>query len=237
MQIADLQKLSLIDYPGKLSCTIFLFGCNFKCGFCHNPELVLPEKAIVGYKEEDVLNFLKSRKKYLDGVCITGGEPLINKSLPEFLDKVKRIGYKIKIDTNGSNPELLKLIIEKGLVDYIALDVKIDKENYDILCGKEVNLKDIEKSMEIILDSGLNYEFRTTVIRSYHNIEVFKKIGKWIFSTRNSKPRKFYIQNFIPREGKLIDEKFEKIQSFDDKELEEMKNAVSEYFEDVIIRK
>ncbi len=236
MQIADLQKLSLIDYPGKVACTIFLFGCNFRCGFCHNPELVLPEKAITGYKEEEVLEFLKIRKKYLDGVCITGGEPLINSDIIEFLDKIKRLGYNIKIDTNGSNPELLKNIIEKKLVDYIALDVKADKNNYDLVIGKSVDLKKIEESVGLILDSGLDYEFRTTVVRGYHNQKNLKEIGEWLFKIRESKPRRYVIQNFIPRERKLIDEKFEKIKSFENKELEEMKNAVSKYFEEVIVR-
>jgi len=236
MNITELQKLSLIDYPGKLACTIFLFGCNFRCGFCHNPELVLPERAVVGYREEEVLEFLNERKKYLDGVCITGGEPLLNPTLPVFLDKIKKLGYKIKIDTNGSNPNLLKEIIEKKLVDYIAMDVKADKENYDVLCGKEVDLKEIEKSVELILDSDLDYEFRTTVIRGYHTPDRLKKIGEWLFSIRNFKPKLFCIQNFVPREGKLVDEKFEKIKQFSDKELNDMKKEIEGYFEEIRIR-
>ncbi len=236
MQIADLQKLSLIDYPGKVACTVFLFGCNFRCGFCHNPELVLPEKAVVGYKEEEVLEFLKTRKKYLDGVCITGGEPLINSDIAEFLDKIKRLGYNIKIDTNGSNPALLKEIIEKKLVDYIAMDIKVNKENYDVVTGVNIDLKKINESIALILDSGLDYEFRTTVIRGYHNPDILKKIGEWLLALSGRKPKKYFIQNFIPRENKLVDERFEKIKQFTDEEFKKLKNSVLNYFERVEVR-
>ncbi len=131
MQVAGLQKLTLIDYPSKLACTIFLSGCNFKCGFCHNPELVFTNTQKGVYSENDILDFLDKRKKYLDGVCITGGEPLINPDLKDLLEKIKEKGYLIKVDTNGSNPELLKKIIEQKLADYIAMDIKTDAENYD----------------------------------------------------------------------------------------------------------
>ena len=234
MQIAGLQKLTLIDYPDKLACTIFLFGCNFRCGFCHNPELVLSDKPKKEYKEKEILDFLKQRKKYLDAVCITGGEPLVNSDLPELLKKIKELGFLIKMDTNGSNPNELKKLIDKKLINYIAMDIKADKDNYNVLAGVKVDINRIEESMKIIINSGLNYEFRTTVIKGYHNPEKLKKIGKWINSFGNAK--KYVIQNFIPRQGKLIDEKFEKIIPFDDNELEEMKKAVLPYFEKVSVR-
>ena len=234
MQIAGLQKLTLIDYPDKIACTIFLFGCNFRCGFCHNPELVLPDKPEKTYKEKEILDFLRQRKKYLDAVCITGGEPLINSNLHELLKKIKELGFLIKLDTNGSNMERLKELTDKKLIDYIAMDIKADKNNYNVLAGVKVDINRIEESMKIIMNSGLNYEFRTTVIRGYHNTEKLRKIGKWINSL--GKAKKYVIQNFIPRQGKLVDKKFEKVVSFEDNELDEMKKAVSDYFEKVEIR-
>jgi len=156
MQISGLQKLTLIDYPGKLACTIFLFGCNFKCGFCHNPELVFTNGQKAFYSEKDVLDFLDKRKKYLDGVCITGGEPLINPDLKDLLEKIKEKGFLIKVDTNGSNPELLKEIIEQKLIDYTAMDIKTDAESYDILVGVDVDLSKIEESIKIIAKSNID---------------------------------------------------------------------------------
>ena len=129
MKISGLQKLTLIDYPEKIACTVFLFGCNFRCGFCHNPELVLRDNPERVYKEKEILDFLKQRKKYLDAVCISGGEPLINPDLSELLRKIKELGFIVKLDTNGSNPEGLKELIGKKLVDYIAMDVKADRDN------------------------------------------------------------------------------------------------------------
>jgi len=234
MQIAGLQKLTLIDYPDKIACTIFLFGCNFRCGFCHNPELVLPDKPKKEYKEKEILDFLKQRKKYLDAVCITGGEPLINPDLNGLLRKIKESGFLIKLDTNGSSPQKLKELIDKKLVDYIALDVKADKDNYNALAGVKVDINRSEESIQIIINSGLDYEFRTTVIRGYHNPEKLKKIGEWVNSL--GKAKKYVIQNFIPRKGKLVDKKFEKINPFEDNELEEMKKAVSDYFEKTEVR-
>ena len=235
MKIAGLQKLTLIDYPGKLACTIFLSGCNFKCGFCHNPELVFTNGQKGVYSEKDILDFLDKRKKYLDGVCITGGEPLINPDLKDLLEKIKGKGFLIKVDTNGSNPELLKEIIEQKLMDYTAMDIKTDADSYDILAGVDIDLSKIEESIKIIFNSGIDYEFRTTVIRGYHDPEKIKKIGKWINSLVG-KPKKYCIQSFVPREGKLIDKKFEKVKPFEDEELEEMKKAAIPYFEKVEVR-
>ncbi|MDD5086559.1 MAG: anaerobic ribonucleoside-triphosphate reductase activating protein [Candidatus Nanoarchaeia archaeon] len=235
MQISGLQKLTLIDYPGKTACTIFLSGCNFKCGFCHNPELVLSNGEKENYSENNILDFLDKRKKYLDGVCVTGGEPLINPELKDFLKRIKEKGFLVKVDTNGSYPDHLKELIQNDVVDYIAMDIKSDKDNYDILAGIDVDIKKIEESIKTIVNSGIDYELRTTVIRGYHDPEKIKKIGKWI-NKLAGKPKKYYIQNFIPREGKLVDEKFEKISPFENEEIEEMKKAAIPYFEKVELR-
>lgn len=234
MQIAGLQKLTLIDYPDKIACTIFLFGCNFRCGFCHNPELVLSDKPKKEYKEKKILDFLRQRKKYLDAICITGGEPLINFDLPELLKKIKGLGFLVKLDTNGSNPKRLKELISKKLVDYIAMDIKADKDNYNVLAEVKIDINQIEESIKLIINSGLDYEFRTTVIKGYHDAEKLRKIGEWISSF--GKAKKYVIQNFIPRQGKLIDKKFEKIVPFEDNELDEMKKAVLDYFEKTEVR-
>lgn len=234
MKIAGFQKLSLIDYPGKAACTLFLFGCNFRCGFCHNPELVVKEKPEKVYSEQEILDFLKKRKNYLDGVCITGGEPLINSDIGKLISKIKEMGYDIKIDTNGSNPELLKQLIEKKLVDYVALDIKADKDNYGLLAGNEVEINKIEESIKILINSNIEHEFRTTAVKGYHDKEILGNIGKWLGSF--GKIKKYIIQNFIAREGKLIDKEFEKIKSFNEQELEGIREKVKEYFEKVEIR-
>ncbi len=236
MIISGLQKISLIDYPKKIACTIFLQGCNFRCGFCHNPELVLNKNPTPKYSQEEVLNFLEERKKYLDAVCITGGEPLLNKEIISFLGKIKNLKYLIKLDTNGTNPELLKELIDNKLIDYIALDIKSDKEDYDNICQVKVDLKKLEESIKLILNSNLEYEFRTTVVKTKHNERTLNNIGIWLNSLSNKKPKKFCIQNFIPRKEKLIDKNFENLPLFTEQELKEMKKQIENYFDVVEIR-
>ena len=227
MKIGGLQKFSLIDYPGKIACSIFLSGCDFRCRFCHNPELVFNEES--NFSEKEVLDFLEKRKGKLEGVCITGGEPLINNDLIEFLKKIKNLGYEIKIDTNGSNPELLKKIIENKLVDYIALDIKADKDNYNKISGVNIDITKIEKSLNLIINSGIDYEVRTTAVRNYNNLE---KIGEWL---NNFKIKKYVIQNFVIRD-KLIDNNFKEIKQYSEEELNEIKEAIKRYYEKVEIR-
>ena len=232
MQISGIQKTTLIDYPGKIACSLFFFGCNFKCGFCHNPELVVL-KNLFNIQESEILEFLDKRRKYLDGICITGGEPLIN-DLTDFLRKIKKIGYKIKIDTNGYFPERLKQIINEDLVDYIAMDIKSDKENYGKITNSEIEIEKIERSIKFIIGSKKEYEFRTTLVRGFHDERVIGNIGKWLF--KDKKPDKYVLQNFIPRKNKLIDKNFEVIQCFTEEELEDFKNLVLPYFKKVEIR-
>lgn len=236
MQIGGLQKLSLIDYPGKIACIIFLFGCSFRCGFCHNPSLVIPEKEVKKIFKEEVLEFLEKRKKYLDGVCITGGEPLINKELPAFIEEIKKIGYAVKIDTNGTNPLMLKELIERKLVDYIAMDIKADKENYDMITNTEVDTEDIEESIKLAMGSGLPYEFRTTCVPGHHTKKVIENIGLWLMNLTGNKPKKYVLQRFIPRDNGLIDERFSKIAATTDEELNELKEIARRYFENVFTR-
>ena len=227
-----LQETTLIDYPGKIACTLFLYGCNFKCGFCHNPELVLkPEEK--EYSRGKIFEFLKKRKEYLEGICITGGEPLLNLDL-KFLKKIKRLGYSIKIDTNGGFPEKLKEIIEKGLVDFVAMDIKSSKENYDKITNSKIDIDKIEKSVKLI--SGLNaYEFRTTIIEGIHDVGEVKKIAIWLNEVIGRKPKKFYLQGF-KNQRKLLDEAFKKKENTSEKFLNELKEEVKDYFGRVEIR-
>jgi len=177
MKIGGLQKLTLVDYPGKIAATVFLIGCNFRCGFCHNPELIDSSKKEV-ISEKEFFDFLKERKGLLDGVCITGGEPTIVSDLFNFIKKIKDLGFLVKLDTNGSNPEILKELINS--LDYIAMDVKTSMKKYNKAVGKEIDLNNINKSIDLIKDSNIDYEFRTTVIPGLVDKNDIIEIGKWL---------------------------------------------------------
>jgi pyruvate formate lyase activating enzyme len=233
MKIKGIQKTTLIDYPGKIACTLFLFGCNFRCGFCHNPELVLREEAD-DLSEKEILNFLEKRKGKLEGVCFTGGEPLLTLDI-EFVKKIKEKGYSVKIDTNGSLPDNLKKFIDKKLVDYIAMDIKSSKEKYSEIVNTQVNLNDIEKSIKLITNSGLNYEFRTTLVPRTHDKKEIEKLSKWIYELIDFKPKKYCLQRFV-NNGKFNDEKFKKEKDFQKIESEKLKKIAEKYFEKVEIR-
>lgn len=194
MDISGLQKLTLLDYPGKLACTIFTRGCNFTCPYCHNSSLVLNDENSANLiPTEEILSFLKDRYGKIDGVCITGGEPLLQKDLKNFIKEVKAIGYKVKLDTNGYLPEKLKSLIDENLIDYIAMDIKNSFAKYSRTVGKvNIDIDRIERSIEIIKSSGIDYEFRTTAIKEYLELKDFKEIAQRI---RGSK--RYFIQNFI----------------------------------------
>lgn len=165
MIFGGLQELTLIDYPGKIAATVFTIGCNFRCYYCHNPELVLPEKIknTKTLSEEEILNFLKGRKGLLQGLCITGGEPTLDNGLLDFIKQVKALNFLVKLDTNGSNPEVLKGLLENKLLDYVAMDIKAPLAKYAIVAGVEIDLDHIQESIQLIRQSGLEYEFRTTI--------------------------------------------------------------------------
>ena len=168
MLISGLQKLTLLDYPGRVACTVFTGGCNFRCPFCHNSSLVLPERLAHDTDEEQVLAFLKKRQGTLDGVAVTGGEPLLHKDIDAFLQKVHELGYMIKLDTNGSFPDRLIDIVERGLVDRVAMDIKNAPELYAATAGVKLDLAPIERSKNYLLEGHVDYEFRTTVVRGLH---------------------------------------------------------------------
>lgn len=199
MQFSGFQKLTLLDFPGHVACTLFTAGCNFRCPFCHNASLVTHIDNSVFYSEEYILDYLGKRAGVLDGVCITGGEPLMHKELPDFIAKVKALGYKVKLDTNGSYPDRLAALIDSGNIDYVAMDIKNCKEKYLLTadCSEEDFFK-VEKSVELLKQKKIDFEFRTTVVKEFHTVDDIKKIAEWINGTD-----KYFLQNFIDS-GDLI---------------------------------
>ena len=192
MKIYGLQKLTLLDYPGKTACTIFTGGCNFRCPFCHNALLVTDIDSSNTYTEEEILDFLAKRAGLLDGVCITGGEPLMHNDISEFIKKIKELGYKVKLDTNGTFPKKLAELLENRLVDYVAMDIKNSKDKYAKTAGAEnINLSDIEKSINMLKSSDIDYEFRTTVVKELHTESDIEKIAEWIRGAKG-----YFLQNF-----------------------------------------
>lgn len=226
MTIGGLQKVTLIDFPGRIAATVFLCGCNFRCPWCYTRELVLPEMVKLQPKipEKDFFSFLKTRQSLLAGIVICGGEPTIHKDLPDFVKKIKKMGYFIKLDTNGSNPGMLKKMINDNLLDYIAMDIKAPKEKYTEAVGIKVNVEDIEKSIKLLKESKVDHEFRTTVVPTIHVKEDIVKIAEWL-----SPAKKYYLQNFRPE--KTIDPKFEKVRPYPDEYLSEMQKAAAPFFE------
>ena len=181
MKIYGLEKLSLVDYDGCVAATVFTGACNFRCPFCHNGALVTDFSTLPEYPMDEFFSYITKRKGILDGVCITGGEPTLHKDLPDFIEKIKKIGYKVKLDTNGTNPEMVKSLSENGLVDYFAMDIKSDKAGYGKAIGIDgFPLKNVEKTVDFFLSGATEYEFRTTLISEYHGKTVIENIGKWI---------------------------------------------------------
>ncbi len=194
MKLHGIQKMTLLDFPGVVSCTIFLGGCDFRCPFCHNFELVDGTAQPV-MDEDELIEFLKSRKALLDGVAITGGEPCLHRDLPELIRHIRSVGYKVKLDTNGYHPEMLRAILDEGLADYVAMDIKNSEEKYALTCGlPAVNMDIIKESISILMNGETDYEFRTTVIKEFHGAEDFEKIGEMIKGAR-----RYFLQRFTDR--------------------------------------
>lgn len=198
MLIGGFQKMTVLDYPEKVACTVFLTGCNFRCPFCHNASLVT-ENWIRGVGIDEIFSYLEKRKGLIDGVCITGGEPLLNNDIEDLIRPIKSMGYLVKLDTNGTNPTRLRNLIENGLVDYVAMDIKNSSEKYALACGvKAVNFTKIEESINLLINGNIDYEFRTTVVEPLHTVEDIEKIGKLIKGAKS-----LYLQGFVDS-GDLI---------------------------------
>ena len=193
MRIGGLQKLTLLDYPGKVACTVFLSGCNLRCPYCHNPALVLPEQSNApGMPESEVFAFLEQRKGKLDGICITGGEPTLQPELPGFLEKLRGLGYAIKLDTNGTNPGMLNRLLHDGILNYVAMDIKNSPSRYAETCGGADVLSKVRESADLLLNSPTDYEFRTTVCKPLHTEKEMEEVGRWL---RGAK--RYFLQPFV----------------------------------------
>lgn len=192
MQIHGFNKTTLLDYPGHLAATIFLGGCNFCCPFCQNKGLVLSPNEEPSIPVDEVLNYLRKRQGILEGVCISGGEPTLEKDLENFIKEVKALGYKIKLDTNGYKPDIIKNLLDKNLLDYVAMDIKSSLDNYPHITGfPSIDINKIQASVHNIMNSNIDYEFRTTIVKEYHTQSDIESIGKWIQDCKA-----YYLQNF-----------------------------------------
>ena len=225
MIIGGLQKTSFLDYPDKISTIIFTSGCNFRCGYCHNPELINSKSS--KYSAEEIIQFLKTRTGKIDGVVITGGEPCIHKDLIDFIIKIKELGFLVKLDSNGSYPDVIEKCIP--YIDYIAMDIKAPLYKYQTVINSPVNIDNIQKSITLIIKSNLDYEFRTTVLKSMLNIEDFKAIGNLI-----SGAKKYYLQKFVP--SKTLDKTLLKESSYTDEEFKEIIAILQKQIQIVEIR-
>ncbi len=228
MQIHGLQKLSMVDYPGKLAATIFTGGCNLRCPFCHNALLVTRLAESPRLDPAEVLRFLRSRRGLLDGVVLTGGEPLLQPDAADFLREVKAMGFPIKLDTNGCYPKALGEILERGLVDYVAMDIKNRPEKYAATVGlSHFDLKPVEESIRLIRSNAPDYEFRTTVVQEFHTPEDISAIGSWISGAKT-----YCLQNFEDS-GNLIGNG---LHGFTQEEIEPLRQAAQPHFGQVVVR-
>ncbi len=205
MDIAGLQKMTLLDFPGRVACTVFTQGCNFRCPFCHNSDL-LPMKGEPFMTDGELLAFLKKRVGLLDGVCFTGGEPTMQPELPSLAKSIKDLGYAVKLDTNGTNPNMLKNMVEAGLLDYVAMDIKNSPENYPETAGVDARLlSKVEESIAFLLEGKVDYEFRTTVVAELHTEDSIQDMGQWLMGIgKGVKPGKWFLQCYTDRDSVLF---------------------------------
>ncbi len=227
MKIGGIQKCSLIDFPGKISVILFTSGCNFHCPYCHNPELVNETASLLS--EEEVFSFLERRKTILDAVTITGGEPTIHDDLVPFIRKIKNMGFLVKLDTNGTNPGVVKQLQESELIDYVAMDVKAPLASYAQTVARPVDVSAIKKSIALLMQGAIPYEFRTTVIKSLLSFDDIREIGNEIKSAKIH-----YLQRFIPT--KTLNPAFLRKTTYRDDEFEEMRLTMSEFVDVCIVR-
>ncbi len=232
MLVGGFQKLTLIDYPGKVATVVFTIGCNFRCPFCHNPDLIkpTPEMIKIGKENEKIFfEFLKKRQGLLDGVCVTGGEPTVQPDLIPFLERIRKMGFLIKLDSNGLKPEVLREVLKRKLADHIAMDIKHAPEKYASAVGVEVDMKKIKESVSLIRGSGIPYEFRTTVVPGIHTEADFDAIGTWIRGTK-----RYYLQPFRP--DIVFDSKVRDGAKGKTLDLENIKKRLKKYGIDAVIR-
>ena len=242
MEIHGFNKTTLLDYPEHIAATVFTGGCNFRCPFCHNGELVLDSGCQPLIPEEEVLSYLKKRQGILQGVCVTGGEPALQKDLKEFLRKIKESGYPVKLDTNGYMPGVLWDLLQEKLVDYVAMDIKASRENYAAAAGlQHMDISRIEESISILKSSGIPYEFRTTVVKGIHRVEEFEDIGRWIagcpaYYLQSYEENENCLYRMIQTAGDTMDGNCGQFSAFSREELERMAELAQKYVEKVTLR-
>lgn len=228
LKIAGIQKTTLLDYPTKVAAIVFTQGCNFRCGYCHNPEL-LEQNKITEILPENFISFIKTREGKLDGVVITGGEPTIQSGLYDFIKKIKNLNFSVKLDTNGTNPQILEKLLNENLIDYVAMDIKAPLEKYSEITGTNVNTNNIRTSINLILNSYIEYEFRTTVLKSQLKFKDFDKIGQTINGAKL-----YYLQKFVP--NKIYNESLITHTTYNNEELQEICNHLKQYVREVNYR-
>lgn len=229
MQIAGLQKTSLLDYPSKIAAVVFTLGCNFRCPYCHNPNLITAVSSDKLFDETAVFDFLNKRKGMLDAVVVSGGEPTLQKDLAKFFRKLKNMGYLTKLDTNGTNPMLVKDLVNKELVDYIAMDIKAPLQKYNQTVNRNIHRNEIEQSIDFIKNCGLDYEFRTTVVKSQLSIKDFESIGSLLKGAH-----KYYLQKFVS--AHTLNPNFKDEKTYSDTDFEKIKLSLLKYIDNVYIR-
>ncbi len=227
MIIKGLQKTTLLDFPGKVACTVFTGGCNFRCPFCHNATLVLDPAGVESINEDDFFSYINKRKGILDGVCITGGEPLMQKGIVDFIKKIKDTGLLVKLDTNGAYPEVLKELLDKNLIDYVAMDMKNSFEKYALTVGLDSFPEKIKESIGIIMSSGVQYEFRTTVVKELHTAEDIDTLSRSI-----SGAERYFLQKFTDS-GDIMEDGYS---SYTDAEMEKLLDIAKKWIPNASLR-
>ncbi len=222
------QKMTMLDFPGYVACTVFTSGCNFRCPFCHNSLLVTKPDNSEIYTQEDVLSYLEKRKGVIDGICISGGEPLMHDGIFDFVAKVKKLGLLVKVDTNGSFPDKLQKLIDSGAVDYVAMDIKNSPEKYALTTDvKNLDFEAVERSVNILLEGKIGYEFRTTVVKEFHTTQDMESIGKLI---KNAD--RYFIQHFIESEGNIQ----QGLTPLSKEEMEQLRLSIVKYVKNAELR-
>lgn len=229
MHIAGLQKSSLLDYPSKIAAVVFTCGCNFRCGYCHNPNILTDSKSLNFLDEQEVLNFLQNRIGKLDAVVVSGGEPTLQNDLNRFLKEVKSMGFLTKLDTNGTNSNVIRNLVEQNLADYIAMDIKAPLNKYEVVTRTKTDIQKISESINFIMNCGLDYEFRTTIVKSQLSINDLKNIGELIIGAK-----RYYLQKFVANQ--TLDTSFANETTYSDKEFSVIKSILENYVNEVFIR-
>ena len=226
MTIGGIQKFSTVDYPGYTVASIFTIGCNMRCGYCHNPELVLPEQYAGAIPEEEIFEFLEKRRGLLDGVAISGGEPTMQEDLPDFIRRCKKMGFLVKLDTNGTNPGVLRELLQENLVDFVAMDIKGPLEKYSQIAARPIDIDAIRESIDLI--RTVPHEFRTTIVRGQLVPEDFESIGQLVHGAD-----RFALQYFVP--GTTVSPQFNKRESFTKQEMDQARDIMSRHAQECVV--